>query len=57
MLEQLVTQARDRQCRSTTQRCYRALAEKLQAHEAAETRLLQMAFGGEAADHDVEEVE
>src|SRR5690349_18183017 len=28
--------------------------KKIQAHEAAETRLLQMAFGAETADHDVE---
>ena len=35
-------------------RDYRALAAKLYTHEAAENRLLQMAFGAEAADYDVE---
>jgi len=40
---------------SAVQRDYRAFAAKLHAHEAAENRLLQMAFGAEAADYYVED--
>ena len=56
MLEQLVEQTRNREVTpADVQRDYRALAAKLHAHEAAENRLLQMAFGAEAADYDVED--
>jgi hypothetical protein len=55
MLEQLLVQTRDLTVTpADVQREYRAFAEKLHAHEAAETRLLQVAFGAEAADYDVE---
>jgi len=36
---------------------YQAFAQQLRVHDAAETRMLQMAFGAEAADYDVEEVD
>jgi len=55
MLEQLVAQTRNPAVRpADVQRDYGAFAEKLHTHEAAESRLLQMAFGAEAADYDVE---
>jgi hypothetical protein len=55
MLDQLVTQSRNPAAVSADfAKNYRAFAEKLHAHEAAETRILQMAFGAEAADYDVE---
>ncbi len=58
MLEQLVAQTRNSAASAVdVQRDYRAFAEKLHAHEAAENRLLQMAFGTEAADYDVEGVD
>lgn len=54
MLEQLVAQTRNQEVLSAdVQRSYRAFAEKLRAHEAAETRLLRMAFS-DAADYDIE---
>lgn len=58
MLEQLVAQTRKPAVSTAdVQRDYRTFAEKLHAHEAAENRLLQMAFGTEAADYDVEGVD
>jgi len=55
MLEQLLVQTRNRAVSGAdVQRDYRAFGEKLHAHEAAENRLLQMAFGAEATDYDVE---
>jgi len=58
MLEQLVAQTRDATAvLADIQRSYRAFFEKLQAHEAAQNRILQMAFGAEAADYDIEEVD
>ena len=58
MLAQLVAQTR-KPSMSTAEleRDFRTFAEKLHAHEAAENRLLQMAFGTEAADYDVEGVD
>jgi hypothetical protein len=58
MLDQLVAQTRNPAAASAdVAKNYRAFAEKLQSHEAAETRMLQMAFGAEAADYDVESVD
>jgi hypothetical protein len=55
MLEQLLVQIRNRAVSGAdVQREYQAFAKKLHAHEAAENRLLQMAFGSEATDYDVE---
>jgi hypothetical protein len=55
MLEQLLVQIRNRAVSGPdVQRDYQAYAKKLHAHEAAENRLLQMAFGAEATDYDVE---
>ena len=55
MVEQLISQLRDPSAiPAEIARNYRVFAEKLQAHDAAETRILQMAFGAEAADYDVE---
>jgi hypothetical protein len=39
---------------SEIQQAWQMFSKKFHAHEAAETRLLQMAFGAEAADLDVE---
>jgi hypothetical protein len=58
MLEQLVRQTHDPAASpADVQRSYQAFAEKLRAHEAAENRLLQLAFGAEAADYDTGGVE
>jgi Hemerythrin HHE cation binding domain len=55
MLEQLLVQTRKQAVSSSDfQRDYQAFAKKLHAHEAAENRLLQMAFGSDATDYDVE---
>jgi Hemerythrin HHE cation binding domain len=55
MLEQLLEQTRNRAVSGPdVERDYQAFAKKLHAHEAAENRLLQMAFGAEATDYDVE---
>ena len=55
MLEQLLVQTHNLAVTpADVQREYRAFAEKLHAHEAAENRLLQTAFGAEAADYDAE---
>jgi hypothetical protein len=55
LLEQLLTQTRNPAAVSADIAAnHRAFVEKLQAHDAAETRILQMAFGAEAADYDVE---
>jgi hypothetical protein len=54
-LEQLIEQTRDSAAvAANISANYRAFVKKIQAHEAAETRILQMAFGAEAADYDVE---
>jgi hypothetical protein len=54
-LEQLVVQTRNPSAvPADVEKSYRAFAEMLQAHDAAETRILQMAFGAEAAEYDVE---
>jgi Hemerythrin HHE cation binding domain len=55
VLEQLLAQARDKSVSGADlQRDYGTFAKKLHEHEAAENRLLQMAFGAEGADYDVE---
>jgi hypothetical protein len=55
MLEQLLARIHDRTlAEKELQRDFQAFAAKLSAHEAAENRILQMAYGGEAADYDVE---
>jgi iron-sulfur cluster repair protein YtfE (RIC family) len=36
------------------QASWQAFYDKIQAHEAAETRILQMAFGAQSADYDIE---
>jgi len=55
MLEQLVEQTPNRAGSSAdVQRDFQDFAKKLHEHEGAETRLLQMAFGADAADYDVE---
>jgi predicted outer membrane protein len=52
-LETLIAQAGDPAVTTQTlAQCYRTFADKLQAHDALETRLLQMAFGAETADYD-----
>jgi hypothetical protein len=57
-LEDLVKRSRDPELApADLQRNYQAFVERLRAHDAAETRMLQMAFGAEAADYDVEEVD
>jgi hypothetical protein len=49
MLDNLVEQARDVDVSSARLQCnYQQFAEELRAHERAETRLLQMAFGESA---------
>jgi Hemerythrin HHE cation binding domain len=53
MLEQLLEQARAAAA-ADVQRDFQVFANKLREHEQAENRLLQMAFGAEAADYDVE---
>jgi hemerythrin len=55
MLEQIEAQASDPGTKpSEIQQKWETFSKKVHAHEAAETRLLQMAFGAEAADLDVE---
>jgi len=55
MLGQLAAQTGDPAAKAAElQRNWQAFSKKFHAHEAAETRLLQMAFGGDAADLDVE---
>lgn len=55
MIGQLVAQTSDPASNAAeVQRNWQAFSKKFHAHEAAETRLLQMAFGGDAADLDVE---
>lgn len=54
MLDQLVTQTRNLAVApADVQRDFREFVDKLHAHEEAENRLLQMAFGAESADYDV----
>jgi predicted nuclease with TOPRIM domain len=55
MLQQLILQTHaPAVLPADVQRDYRSFAEKLHAHETAESRLLQKAFGAEAADYDSE---
>ena len=53
LLEKLVEQIRTASP-ANVQRDFQAFANQLREHEQAENRLLQMAFGAEAADYDVE---
>lgn len=58
MLGDLLAKTRDATARpAEQQQAWRDFYTKIQLHDAAETRLLQTAFGAEAADHDVEEAE
>jgi hypothetical protein len=58
MLGHLVAQTGDPAAGALqVQQNWQAFSKMFHAHEAAETRLLQMAFGGETADLDVEEAE
>ena len=55
MLERLAAQTSDPAARpADVQQSWQLFSKKFHAHEAAETRLLQMAFGADAADLDVE---
>lgn len=55
MLEKLLGQTQNLLASpAEIRRDYQAFAEQLRAHDAAENRLLQMAFGAETADYDVE---
>jgi hypothetical protein len=58
MLEQLLVQTRNSTAPpADVQKDFQVFAERLRAHESAENRLLQMAFGAETADYDVENAE
>lgn len=58
MLAHLIAQTTDPAVKPTElQQEWQAFYSKIQIHEAAETRLLQMAFGADAADYDVEGTE
>jgi hypothetical protein len=57
MLEQLVAQTRQpTPVAADIQQNWQTFATKLQAHDAAETGLLQMAFGSAVTDYDVEAI-
>jgi hypothetical protein len=57
-LKELVNEARDPAAvPADLQQKYQAFADRILAHEAAENRILQMAFGADAADYDVEGVD
>jgi iron-sulfur cluster repair protein YtfE (RIC family) len=55
MLRRLLTQVSDPAATpADAQASWQDFYSKIQAHEAAETRILQMAFGGQSADYDIE---
>ena len=58
MLDDLLAQIRELTAEAgELQQAWRDFYTKIQLHEAAETRLLQTAFGAESADYDVEEAD